>query len=512
MKLFLSGNEAVACAAVDAGIKAAASYPGTPASDIYESIEKIKSTEKQDIFCEWSVNEKVALETALGVSLGGSRALCSMKHVGLNVAADPFMNSAYTGANGGLVVVVADDPGIFSSQNEQDSRNYADFAKIPCFEPSDQQEAYDMVYDAFEFSEKYQTPVMIRLVTRVAHTSMPVDRKEKKRFQKSIEKNRQKWVLLPAISRQRHKDLLERFSAIKTFMEASKYNTLEIRSSELGVIAAGNGYNYAKEYFHDASMLKIGTYPLPLEKIRKLAGAVKKIIVVEEGYPFIEERMKEKNVIGKLSGHIPETGELRPEHMENIFDNSEKTHHENEKKLTPRAPQICVACAYHRFYEELSHVKADAVVGDIGCYTLGAGPPYNAMDSVVCMGASIGMASGLAQTGYNKIIALIGDSTFFHSGLTGLIDAVHNKANITIVVLDNNTVAMTGGQTTPARAAENKNEVSLEKTIRATGADVTVLRIYDKSISIRDILEESFTKGGVKVIVAEFPCIVEKLS
>ncbi|MFC2143229.1 thiamine pyrophosphate-dependent enzyme [Candidatus Aenigmatarchaeota archaeon] len=506
MKTFLSGNEAIGLAAIDAGVGVATAYPGTPSSDIYETIEKMKKKDNLDFFSEWAVNEKIALEICIGASLGGKRSICSMKHVGLNAAADPFMNVSYTGANAGLVIVVADDPGIFSSQNEQDSRYYADFSKMLCLEPSDQQEAYDMTYRAFEISEKYKIPVLVRSVTRISHTSMPVLRKDKIEKSFKIEKNKEKWVLLPAISRIRHKRLVEKYKEFKDFSESSEYNKLELRDTKLGIIASGNGYNYAMEFFPDASILKIGTYPLPEEKIKKLIDHVDKILVIEEGAPFIEEKLKcHKEITGRLTGRIPMTGELRPE----FFSDFEKN---ETKKLPSRPPQMCVGCAYHRFYQEFSKVEKDVVVGDIGCYTLGAIPPYNSMDVVLCMGASVSMASGLSQTGYKKVVALIGDSTFFHSGLTALIDAVRNDANFTLVILDNSIVAMTGCQTTPQTPSDGKKNVSLEDIIKSTGANLTVFNIYDKEFDIKKNIENSFEKKGVKVFIAKFPCLVSNLS
>lgn len=519
----LLGDEAVALGAIHAGLSGGYSYPGTPASEIMEFL--IKYAEKGKRFkASWSVNEKVAYEEALGVSYAGKRALVSMKHVGLNVAADPFINSAITGANGGLVVVVADDPSMHSSQNEQDSRYYVQFAQVFCFEPSNHQEAYDMTREAFDFSEKLGIPVMVRMVTRLSHSrSRVLPRSSRKQNSLQLGVGRD-WTLLPVNARRRFKILLEKQSELLKVSNESRFNSLRLDKDDfsLGIIASGIAYNYVLENYEKKgsipSILKISTYPLPEGLISELVSSVETVLVVEEGYPFIEKSLKGlfgiggKSLIGKLSGHLPSTGELSPEIVRQAL-NMKPT----EKRaisglsLPPRPPQLCPGCPHADTYKVLNKVlesySQSNVFSDIGCYTLGALPPYNAIHSCVCMGASIGMAKGGSEAGIHPSLAVIGDSTFAHSGLTPLLDAAASNTNMTVIILDNSTVAMTGGQPTYASGE------GLLRMIEGVGVKKEHIRVieplpknFEKNVQI---LKEEVDYQGLSVIVAVRECIQE---
>ena len=459
----LLGDEAVALGAIHAGVSNAYGYPGTPSSEIMGYlIDYSKKTGK--IHAAWCSNEKTAYEDALGVSLAGKRSIVTMKHVGLNVAADPFVNSALLKINGGLVLVVADDPGMHSSQDEQDSRFFADFAKVPCFEPVNQQEAYGMMGEAFELSERYNVPVMVRLVTRLAHSRAVVvtgSEKEQNSMNKCDDKN--SWMLLPAYARKQWDRLLSKYDAIAGESEGSVHNPLYINPdfSEYGVITSGLGRNYYIENLPELSVkpshLHVGFYPWPADKIKKLAESVEKIILVEEGYPFIETRLRgildQKIIIeGKLDGKLPLTGELNPDNVRPAFGLPERKGLGEVEKLPGRPPQLCQGCphidSYNAITEALSGFPQSIVASDIGCYALGALPPYSAIETIICMGASVGTAKGAAEAGLKPAVGVIGDSTFYHSGMTALVDAVSANTPMTLVILDNCIVAMTGGQET----------------------------------------------------------------
>jgi indolepyruvate ferredoxin oxidoreductase alpha subunit len=463
-RLFL-GNEAVAQAAMDAGIAGAFSYPGTPATEIFEAVQEAAAD--RHISALWSANEKVAYEEALGMSYAGKRALVSMKHVGLNVAADPFVNSALTGVNGGLVVVVADDPGMHSSQNEQDSRFYGEFAQIPVFEPGTQQEAYDLTLDAFAYSEAVGLPVMVRMVTRLSHSRSgvmirPVPEGAANGNARPLP-DPADWTLVPSHARRRFRRLVDLQPALVEDSERAACNRLTL-AGKRGILTAGIAHNYVLEAAaggSEFSILKIGRYPFPVAAIRKLVAHCDEILVVEEGYPFIERRLNGilgvpgKAIRGKLTGDLPVTGELTPETVAAALgrDTADPAALDGRVPLADlagRPPQLCRGCPHADSFRAIVEATAayahPILFSDIGCYTLGVLPPYRAVHATVDMGASIAMAHGAAQAGFHPVICTIGDSTFAHSGMTPLIGAVRNDADMTVFILDNATVAMTGAQ------------------------------------------------------------------
>jgi len=519
----LLGDEAVALGAIHAGITAAYSYPGTPASEIMEYLVKV-SQQEESFHATWCINEKVAFEEALGVSFSGKRTMVSMKHVGLNVAADPFMNSALTGVGGGLVVVVADDPGMHSSQNEQDSRYYADFARIFCFEPAGHQEAYDMTRMAFDVSEEMGIPVMLRLVTRLSHSRSAVTPRETRGQNRLSLGEGSDWTLLPMNARRRFKKLVEEQKDLGGLSERSEFNRLELNSSStrLGVIATGIGYNYVMENLDNldgpVSLLKISTYPVPEGLIRRLVDHVDAVLVVEEGYPFVERQLRGlfgvpgKSISGKLSGDLPSTGELNPEVVREALRARPAATQSNQiGKLASRPPQLCKGCPHSDTYNALKQALegyGDAnVFSDIGCYTLGALPPYRAINTCVCMGASVSMAKGGADAGIHPSVAVIGDSTFGHSGLTPLIDAAASDTDMTVIIVDNSTVAMTGGQ--PSFASGER----LLCMIEGAGVDrehIKVIEPLPKNLDANArTIKSELDYRGLSVIVAVRECIQE---
>jgi indolepyruvate ferredoxin oxidoreductase, alpha subunit len=519
----LLGDEAVALGAVHAGVTGAYSYPGTPASEIMEYLIKVRER-YPNLKAAWSVNEKVAYEEALGVSFAGKRAMVSMKHVGLNVAADPFMNSAITGTNGGLVVVAADDPGMHSSQNEQDSRYYARFARIPCLEPSTHQEAYDMTREAFDISEVHGVPVMIRLVTRLSHSRSLVNPREPREENGLRYGASEDWTLLPSNARRRFKRLLDQQAEFARLSADSAFNALELnlRNRTLGVIASGIAHNYVQENFHDLneapSLLKICTYPVAETLVRKLVEHVDEVLVVEEGYPLIEETLKGvygipgRKLRGKLTGDLPLMGELSPEAVRSALGlRALPKMSLGGFKLASRPPQLCQGCPHADTLTALTKVLKDYdggnVFSDIGCYTLGAYPPYSAIQTCVCMGASVSMARGGADAGVHPSVAVIGDSTFGHSGLTPLLEAAAHDTNMTVIILDNSTVAMTGGQ--PSYASGER----LLRMIEGLGVPKDHLRVIEplpKNLEKNArVMREEFEHRGLSVIVAVRECLEE---
>jgi indolepyruvate ferredoxin oxidoreductase alpha subunit len=450
MKKLMLGNEAVARGAYEAGVTVAAAYPGTPSTEITENIAKY-----EDIYSEWSPNEKVALEVAIGSSIAGARSVCSMKHVGLNVAADPLFTVSYTGVNGGLVIMVADDPGMHSSQNEQDSRFYARSSKVPMLEPSDSQECKDFVKQAFEISEKFDTPVFVRLTTRIAHSQSIVELGEKVDYKlKDYVKDPDKYVMMPAMARKRHVVVEKRMADLREFSNGSDLNKIEWGSKFVGVITSGIAYQYAREAFGGVSYLKLGmVYPLPEKLIKEFAKEVKTLYVVEELEPFIENQIRKMgiNVIGK--DKLPVIGEFSSKLIgEKIHGISFDVKPKVEENIPVRPPVMCPGCPHRGMYYVLKKLKL-TVSGDIGCYTLGALPPTSAMDTCICMGASVSGAHGMEKARGRdfgrKTVAILGDSTFIHSGITGLIDIVYNKGNSTVIILDNSITGMTGHQHNP---------------------------------------------------------------
>lgn len=520
----LLGDEAVALGAVHAGLSAAYSYPGTPASEILEYLVRL-AAETKAFPAVWSVNEKVAYEEALGASFAGKRALVSFKHVGLNVAADPFMNSAITGANGGFLVISADDPGMHSSQNEQDSRYYVQFAQIPGFEPSDHQEAYDMAREAFDLSERIGLPVLMRLVTRLSHSRSAVETRPA-RPQNELKKGTGKdWILLPVNARRRFGRLLDLQAGMASYSEASRFNRLELNDKDraFGVIASGIAYNYFREAVAgDAappSFLKISTYPLPEGLIRKLFAHVDKVLVLEEGYPFIERQIRGlfgvpgKTVAGKTTGAVPASGELTPDIVRRALGRDDlPSLPASGLPLANRPPQLCVGCPHADTFKALNKAlegyAGSNVFGDIGCYTLGALPPYNAINSCVCMGASVSMARGASDVGLHPAVSVIGDSTFAHSGITPLLGAARADANMTVIILDNATTAMTGGQPTYGSGE------GLLRLIEGLGVPKDHIRTieplpknHEKNVRV---IKDEIEHRGLSVVVAVRECVQEQ--
>ncbi len=515
----LMGVEAIGQAAVDAGISGVYAYPGTPSTEITEYIQHNKLAIERNIHREWSANEKTALEAALGMSYAGKRSLACMKHVGLNVAADVFMNMAITGINGGLVVVVADDPSQHSSQNEQDSRFYGKFAMIPVFEPSNQQEAYDMTYEAFEFSEKTGLPVMLRIPTRLAHSRAGVvSRPVQNENPLHLPSNPMQFMLLPAYGRKYYQNLLDKQNWLIRLSEESSYNDyFEGKDKSLGIVCCGIAYNYLMENYPEDNcpypVVKISQYPIPEKLLHKLEKECDELLVAEEGYPLVEEQLtdffgKGTRVWGRLNGALPRKGELNPDHLAKALGKELKEPLKMPETLAGRPPSLCAGCGHQDSYEALNEVIADAgngrVFADIGCYTLGALPPYSTINTCVDMGASITMAKGAADAGLVPVFAVIGDSTFTHSGITGLLDCVVEKTNINILIVDNETVAMTGGQDSSAKGR-------IEKICEGVGVDPEHIRLFvplkKNHIEIVQIIREEMAFNGVSVIIGRRECV-----
>jgi indolepyruvate ferredoxin oxidoreductase alpha subunit len=512
-KFLLLGNEAIARGAYEAGVRVATAYPGTPSTEILENIVKYK-----EIYAEWSPNEKVAFEVAHGAALGGARALVAMKHVGVNVAADALLTASYTGVNAGLVLVSADDPGMHSSQNEQDNRHYARFAKIPMLEPSDSQEAKDFTIRAFEISEQYDTPVMLRTTTRVNHgTSVVYLSEPSNPFPKNFERNPQKYVMIPAHARKRHVAVEERMAKLREFADSTDLNRVEWGDTSIGVITSGISYQYVKEVVPEASVLKLGvTYPLPERLIGEFAGRVSQLYVVEELDPFLEDQIRALgiSVIGKE--RFPSTGELTPDIVAAGFGIEAGKPLTLDIDIPARPPVLCPGCPHRGFFYVLRQLKA-IVTGDIGCYTLGVLPPLEAMDTCVCMGAAIGNALGIkrAQSPDDKrpVVAVIGDSTFVHAGIPGLIDAVYNNTAVTVCILDNSTTAMTGGQDHPATGrtlrGEEASKLDLVALSKAVGVeDVLVVDPYDLE-AVRNALSYTTQLEKPSVVITSRSCVLK---
>jgi indolepyruvate ferredoxin oxidoreductase, alpha subunit len=517
-KKFLSGNEAIAHGSYRAGCKVAAAYPGTPSTEILENVAQFKS----QIYCEWSVNEKVAMEVAIGASFAGARALTAMKHVGLNVAADPLMTFSYLGANGGMVVISADDPGMHSSQNEQDNRFFARFAKMPLLEPSDSQEAYDMTVEAFAISEQFNTPIMLRMTTRTSHASGIVDLGDftplpstGRAYTKDIEKT----VPVPAFARKMRVRVEERTEKLREFAETSKLNRIERGSPDIGIITSGITYEYVKEVFPEASVLKLGfTNPLPKQLIKNFAGTVTKLYIIEELDPFLDEQIRAMGVTVQDYTTKLNIGELNPSRLaqlrSEIYGEAAPsiTSKGVSDGLPARPPVLCAGCGHRSIFRALNKLGA-TVTGDIGCYSLGAFKPLESMDTIVCMGASIGNAFGFEKAGYGKrIVAVLGDSTFFHSGITGLLNVVYNKGISTVIVLDNRTTAMTGHQDNPGTGktlmGEPTKEVTIEQVARGIGVErVRTIDCYDIA-EVEKVLEEELDAQEPSIIIAKRPCVL----
>ncbi len=513
MKVLLSGNEAIAHGAYVAGVSMATGYPGTPSTEILETIVKY-----EEIEAAWAPNEKVALEVAIGASLAGARALVTMKHVGLNVAADPLFTLAYTGVNGGLVIISADDPGMHSSQNEQDNRNYAKAAKLPMFEPSDSEEAAWLVDEAFKISEIFDTPVILRTTTRVNHSKSLVEVDvERVRKESAYEKNPQKYVMIPAHAKNRREVVENRLNALSEFVEQFRGNRVEWGNRHIGFITSGVSYQYIKEAFPDASVLKLTmTYPLPRKLITDFIEQVEQAVVVEELDPFIEEQIRIWGLPVSGKRYIPAIGELNPDIIKGALiereDDASEEPEASDIELPGRPPMLCAGCPHRGVFYTLNKRKL-MVTGDIGCYTLSVLPPLEAMDTCICMGASIGSATGFQKaTGRKDVVAVLGDSTFVHSGITPLIDAVYNRGFTTVLILDNRTTAMTGRQDHPGTGTTLKgyesHSLDIEMIVRATGIQsVKVVDPYDLK-AVKEAVKEETAKEEPSVIIFRRACLL----
>ncbi|MBU4450431.1 MAG: indolepyruvate ferredoxin oxidoreductase subunit alpha [Actinobacteria bacterium] len=543
----LIGNEAIARAAYEAGVRVATAYPGTPSTEILENISRYKS-----IYCQWSVNEKVAMEVASGASIAGARALVAMKHVGLNVAADPFMTLSYTGVNGGLVIVCADDPYMHSSQNEQDNRFYAKFAKVPMLEPSDSQEALDMLKAAFEISEQFDTPVLLRTTTRISHSRSLVRLGEKINLdERNYVKDSKKYVMIPAYGRLRHELLLQRWARLSEFSESKDLNKVYLpvgknTITKIGIITSGVSYQYAREVFSNVPILKLLiTNPLPEKTIRGFAEGKHLILIIEELEPFLEEQIKLMGLDSKIAGkeYFPQYGELNLDIADRVYQQLFGTEliseHEGGARgkldaapipasdsnlgellsdVPQRPPVLCAGCSHRSVFYILKKLKA-AVMGDIGCYTLSVLPPLDALDSCLCMGAGIGQALGMEKANPNlkgKVVSVIGDSTFFHSGITPLIDNIYNKGTGLIIILDNKTTAMTGHQVHPGvgKTLSGDDTVELKPEYFAKAAGVKNIRVVDpyNLKLLEKVLREELERNELSVVVCRRICaLLEKV-
>ena len=523
MKKLLLGDEAIAQGALDAGLSGVYAYPGTPSTEITEYIQMSPLAKERGVHSRWSTNEKTAMEAALGMSFMGKRALVCMKHVGLNVCADPFVNAGMTGTNGGLVVLVADDPSMHSSQDEQDSRFYGKFAMITTLEPSSQQEAYDMIQEAFEMSEQLHLPVLMRVTTRMAHSRAVVNCVDEPRQQNELNYDAQasSWVLLPAFARKRNDIVTAQQPLLEQMAVDSKYNAyVDADDRELGVIASGIAYNYLMECFPNGCpfpVLKISQYPIPKKLIRRMTDDCEFVLIAEEGQPFIEDQVRgvmpgNAVIKGRLTGELPRTGELNPDLIKKalgLSENTEDTEYSDIlSHVVARPPALCQGCGHRDVYSALNQVLLDypnaRVFGDIGCYTLGFLPPYKAIHSCVDMGASITMAKGASDAGQWPAVAIIGDSTFTHSGMTGLLDAINENADITVIISDNLTTAMTGGQDS---AGTNKFEAICRGLGLSDDHLKVVVPLPKNMEEITKTIREEINYHGVSVIIPRRECM-----
>lgn len=512
----LSGNEAIARGAYESGVRVASAYPGTPSTEILENLSNYP-----EIHTEWAPNEKVALEMAMGASFGGARSLVAMKHVGVNVASDPLFTLSYTGLRGGLVLVSADDPEMHSSQNEQDNRHYARFAKVPMLEPSDSQEAKDFIKLALEISETFDTPVMLRTTTRISHSKSIVTLQDPSipPIQPKLVKDPAKFVMLPANARRRHPIVEKRMKDLAAYAESFPENRIEWGDRKIGIITSGISYVYAKEILPNASYLKLGmVYPLPKEKIRAFASQVEKIFVVEELDPFFEEQIRALGIEVTGKEAFPLCGELTPQGVQRGLKGIDSLKQaEPPMALPPRPPIMCPGCPHRGIFSILSKLKL-FVAGDIGCYTLGFLPPLSAIDTCVCMGASIGHAMGLdkalGEEALGKVVAVIGDSTFLHSGIPALLNVVYNQGAVTLLILDNHTTAMTGRQDHPGTGftlgGEETFRVDLVKLVKSLGVKhVKVVDPYQLAATER-VIKREVKRKQPSVIISRAPCVLSR--
>ena len=515
MKKLLLGDEAIAQGALDAGLSGVYAYPGTPSTEITEYIQNSPLAKERNVHRRWSTNEKTAMEEALGMSFMGKRALVCMKHVGLNVCADPFVNAAMTGTNGGLVVLVADDPSMHSSQNEQDSRFYAKFAMMPCLEPASQQEAYDMMSFAYDMSERIHLPILMRVTTRMAHSRAVVQIADEPRKENEMNyvAKANEWTLLPAMVRKRNDIVTAMQPELEQEAVESRFNKyIDAADKSLGIVASGIAFNYLNECYPEGCpfpVVKVSQYPLPKDLLRRLTAECDAVLVLEEGQPFIEDVLTgvmpgNATIKGRLTGDVPRTGELNPDIVKKALGMPLAECYAPSENVTPRPPALCQGCGHRDVYAALNQVLEAypnaRVFGDIGCYTLGALPPYKALHSTVDMGASITMAKGAADAGQWPAVAVIGDSTFTHSGMTGLLDAINEGADITVIISDNLTTGMTGGQDS---AGTNKIEAICRGLGVAEEHLKTVVPLPKNMPEITKILREEIEYHGVSVII---PC------
>ena len=518
-KIVLLGDEAIGRGALDAGLSGVYAYPGTPSTEITEYIQQQKDAQQRGVHSDWSANEKTAMEAALGMSYAGKRAMVCMKHVGLNVAADAFINSAITGVKGGLVVVVADDPSMHSSQNEQDSRFYARFSMIPVLEPANQQECYDCTYQAFEISEEFGLPVMVRITTRLAHSRSGVTRRKiLSQNELELPDDPTQFILLPAFARKRYRGLLDKQPDLEKAAEESGFNRyVEGSDHTRGIIACGIAHNYyqevARKYQLDYPVLKVAHYPVPSNIIQQMADENESLVIFEEGYPILEELLKGQlkgpyKIFGRLDGTLPRDGELHPALVMNALG----IEYQEGEKVPPvvvnRPPALCKGCSHIDTYNALNAAlqpfSRGRVFSDIGCYTLGALPPYNAINSCVDMGASVTMAKGAADAGLFPSVAVIGDSTFTHSGMTGLLDAVIENTPVTVIISDNSTTGMTGGQDSHAtdRLIEICRGLGVQPDHIIT---INPLKKYHEQNT--EIISNELNYRGVSVVISRRECI-----
>uniref|UniRef100_A0A7C4AQ31 Indolepyruvate oxidoreductase subunit IorA n=1 Tax=Desulfomonile tiedjei TaxID=2358 RepID=A0A7C4AQ31_9BACT len=518
MKELLSGNEAIARGAYEYGVRLASAYPGTPSTEILEYI----GDRYPEIKAGWAPNEKVAVEVAAGACYGGSRAMAIMKHVGLNVAADPFMTLSYTGVNGGLVIVVCDDPEMHSSQNEQDSRNYAKFAKVPCLEPSDSQEAKDLLGEGLRISEEFDTPVLLRSMTRISHSMSLVETKKRMEGPKEpgLKKDPMKFVMLPAMARKRHPVVEQRLVELKAFSETFPYNQIVMGDPSIGIIASGVNYQYAREVMPEASFLKLGmVWPLPEKMIKDFASRVKKLVVIEDLDPFIEDAVRLMGVEVEGKERTGYCGELSPEKVEIALKGASSARSVGaiDVEIPMRPPNMCPGCPHRATFTALKKNKV-YVAGDIGCYTLGALPPLGMLDHCLCMGAGIGIAAGLdrslGELARGKAVAVIGDSTFFHSGMTPLLELAYNGGSTTVIIMDNRTTAMTGAQPHPGTGYTLRHEPTITANIEKLAESFGFRRIKTvnpyKVKELEKIVSEELEANEPSLIISRAPCALLK--